>query len=186
MKQDLRVAVTKRMIHEGLLQLLEKKNIDKIKVSELCQVSGVNRATFYRHYETLQDVLREIALEFAAQIPHCPPPRSVQDIHDGMVQTYTYLWDHADTMKLLFHNRTDDEMNDIQMEFCREILEHHRENAPGMEMDEDTFQIMMALFCGGSQRLIKKWLMGEIRKTPEELADIMCRMLQFRPSFPSG
>ena len=69
MKQDLRVAVTKRMIQEALIRLLKNKPIDKIKVNELCEESGINRATFYRHYETLQDILREIEADVIRAMP---------------------------------------------------------------------------------------------------------------------
>lgn len=41
-KENQRVIISKRMLKEGLLRLLEKKNIDKINVSELCQESGTD------------------------------------------------------------------------------------------------------------------------------------------------
>ena len=46
MKENQRIAVTKRMLQEGLLRLLRTQPIDKIKVTELCEESGINRATF--------------------------------------------------------------------------------------------------------------------------------------------
>ena len=35
-----RVAVTKRMIKEGLMRLLGKKSLEKITITELCQEAG--------------------------------------------------------------------------------------------------------------------------------------------------
>lgn len=59
MKDDQRVTLTKRLLQEGLLRLLETKEIDKINVTELCRESGINRATFYRHYiRRCQDACR--------------------------------------------------------------------------------------------------------------------------------
>ncbi len=43
----------------ALLSLLEKKSFEYITVSELCQEAGVNRSTFYLHYENTCDLLRE-------------------------------------------------------------------------------------------------------------------------------
>lgn len=60
MKDDQRVALTKRLLQEGLLRLLEEKDIDSIHVSELCAESGINRATFYRHYNEPRDILRNM------------------------------------------------------------------------------------------------------------------------------
>ncbi|MBQ4600830.1 MAG: TetR/AcrR family transcriptional regulator [Oscillospiraceae bacterium] len=44
---------------EALLSLLERKDFQYITVKEICGAAGVNRSTFYLHYETLEDLLGE-------------------------------------------------------------------------------------------------------------------------------
>lgn len=44
---------------EALLSLLEKKPFEYITVSELCKEAGVNRSTFYLHYENTRELLNE-------------------------------------------------------------------------------------------------------------------------------
>ena len=44
---------------EALIALLEKKDLEYITVKELCQQAGVNRSTFYLHYETVADLVNE-------------------------------------------------------------------------------------------------------------------------------
>ena len=44
---------------EALLLLLEKKDFEYITVKEICDAAGVNRSTFYLHYENTYDLLRE-------------------------------------------------------------------------------------------------------------------------------
>lgn len=44
---------------EALISLLEKKDFEFITVKEICDVAGVNRSTFYLHYENTNDLLRE-------------------------------------------------------------------------------------------------------------------------------
>lgn len=41
------------------LALLEEKDYDYITVKEICKKAGVNRSTFYLHYETIDDLLTE-------------------------------------------------------------------------------------------------------------------------------
>lgn len=60
MKDDQRIALTKRLLREGLLRLLSKTDLNKISVTQLCIESGINRATFYRHYEEPRDILNDI------------------------------------------------------------------------------------------------------------------------------
>ena len=43
----------------ALISLLKEKSFDYITVSEICKEAGVNRSTFYLHYETIGDLLAE-------------------------------------------------------------------------------------------------------------------------------
>lgn len=47
------------LMNQALLQLLEKKDLSFITVKEICQKAGVNRSTFYLHYENIGDLLKE-------------------------------------------------------------------------------------------------------------------------------
>ncbi len=50
---------TARLMNEALIILLEKKDYEFITVKEICEKAGVNRSTFYLHYETMNDLLQE-------------------------------------------------------------------------------------------------------------------------------
>ena len=46
-------------MNEALISLLEKKDLAFITVKEICETAGVNRSTFYLHYETISDLMNE-------------------------------------------------------------------------------------------------------------------------------
>lgn len=48
-------------MNESLIELLEEKELEYITVKEICQRAGVNRSTFYLHYETIADLVNETA-----------------------------------------------------------------------------------------------------------------------------
>ena len=50
---------TATKMDEALLSLLEKKDFEYISIKEICDAAGVNRSTFYLHYENTYDLLRE-------------------------------------------------------------------------------------------------------------------------------
>lgn len=50
---------TSLLMNQALIELLYKKDYDYITVKEICQKAGVNRSTFYLHYETINDLLEE-------------------------------------------------------------------------------------------------------------------------------
>ena len=44
---------------EALIALLNEKDFEYITIKEICQKAGVNRSTFYLHYENTRDLLDE-------------------------------------------------------------------------------------------------------------------------------
>ena len=44
---------------EALITLLDKKDFEYITIKEICDTAGVNRSTFYLHYENTSDLLKE-------------------------------------------------------------------------------------------------------------------------------
>lgn len=43
----------------AFMEILEEKDFEYISVKEICERAGVNRSTFYLHYETIGDLLEE-------------------------------------------------------------------------------------------------------------------------------
>lgn len=50
---------TALLMDQALIELLNKKEFEYITVKEICEKAGVNRSTFYLHYETINDLLSE-------------------------------------------------------------------------------------------------------------------------------
>ena len=50
---------TALLMNQALVELLNKKDYEFITVKEICERAGVNRSTFYLHYEAIHDLLEE-------------------------------------------------------------------------------------------------------------------------------
>lgn len=50
---------TSLLMNQALIQLLNKKNYQFITIKEICKKAGVNRSTFYLHYDNINDLLCE-------------------------------------------------------------------------------------------------------------------------------
>ena len=48
--------LTQKYIYTAFLQLLEKKHYDSISVCEICTKAGVSRMSFYRNFESKEDL----------------------------------------------------------------------------------------------------------------------------------
>ena len=60
---------------EALLALLEKKEFAYITIRELCAAAGVNRSTFYLHYQNMTELLEESIAYMNRQFYECFPPK---------------------------------------------------------------------------------------------------------------
>ena len=49
-------------ITDALLKLLREKPIEDISISELCELAGIGRASFYRNFNSKEDILRTYIL----------------------------------------------------------------------------------------------------------------------------
>ena len=59
-KTDLRIVKTKRRIKEVFADLLKKKSLKDISVSELARIAEINKGTFYLHYEDIYALYNEM------------------------------------------------------------------------------------------------------------------------------
>ena len=58
-KTDSKYFYTASLMNQALLQLLEKKDLEFITVTEITKKAGVNRSTFYLHYENVYELFEE-------------------------------------------------------------------------------------------------------------------------------
>ena len=58
-KNESKYFYTATLMNQALLSLLEKKDIEFISVTEIAKKAGVNRSTFYLHYENVYELLEE-------------------------------------------------------------------------------------------------------------------------------
>lgn len=64
LKEDLRVIKTKRNIKSVMIELLKKKPVEKITVTELSAQAMINKGTFYLHYSDIYALYHEIIMDY--------------------------------------------------------------------------------------------------------------------------
>ena len=59
---------SRKLIKNAVSKLLQSKDFEKISVTEIVKLSGLNRGTFYAHYNNVADVFDEIEKEVTDKI----------------------------------------------------------------------------------------------------------------------
>jgi hypothetical protein len=57
-KVDMRIKYTREWTFEAVVKLLEVKEYNDIKISEIINKAGISRATFYRNFSSKEDIVR--------------------------------------------------------------------------------------------------------------------------------
>ncbi|MBQ5952768.1 MAG: TetR/AcrR family transcriptional regulator [Lachnospiraceae bacterium] len=71
-RRTVRSAQSKAALKTAFLELFQTEEPDQITVVELCEKAGLNRSTFYAHYEFMDQLIREVLWE------------SVEEVFDGL------------------------------------------------------------------------------------------------------
>lgn len=160
-----RIIITKRMLKEGLFRLLEKKPLEKINITELCRESGINRSTFYRHYELPRDILVEVETEFfEGMLNLFDDSLSQKDVE----RCYAYFLQNADIVKTFMKYDSYADLSKWFNAFYQDFLKKRHLQI----IDTENSQFIFAFLAGGGYFLLRQWLMGDNSKTPKEIADI--------------
>ncbi|MGI6721036.1 MAG: TetR/AcrR family transcriptional regulator [Anaerovoracaceae bacterium] len=59
-KTDRRTLYTMSVIKDAFLELIDRMSFEKINVTNICKQAEISRATFYLHYENVEDVLDQV------------------------------------------------------------------------------------------------------------------------------
>ena len=179
MKGNQRIELTKRLLGEGLLRLLKQKPLDAINVTELCKESGINRATFYRHYSMPKDVLREMQKSFSEKIYASYALTADSDISEYIESFCTYLYENADIIRLFIVNSTEEDLlNMMNDTFSRIICRQDYVRTCG-DIDDEGIKLIVTYFVGGSYYMLRQWLMEDVQKTPKEMSKLFLSFLEY-------
>lgn len=170
---------------EALIALLEVKDLEYITVKEICEKAGVNRSTFYLHYETVSDLVNE-AMEvidkrflsyFEQNSNSIFEKIQGNDLKELVFITQDYLYpylqfikDNKNVYRASFRNPNNMQANLRYRNFKKYILE------PIFEKFKvpDTFRkYYTAYYIEGIMAIIKEWLNSGCSDSVETVAAVI-------------
>lgn len=170
---------------EALLALLEEKDLEYITVTEICHRAGVNRSTFYLHYETIADLVDE-TLEMINQRFRSYFPQQEEEILGNMgnrerenlvLVTREYLLpylrfirDNKKVYRAAFRNPSSMQAHTRYGELKQQILGPILER---FEIPAAQRPYYMAYYVEGIIAIVKEWLRQDCADEVEMIADII-------------
>lgn len=170
---------------EALLALLEEKDLEYITVKEICHRAGVNRSTFYLHYETIADLVDE-TLEMINQRFRSYFPQQEEEVLGNMgsrerenlvLVTREYLLpylrfirDNKKVYRAAFRNPSSMQAHTRYGELKQQILGPILER---FEIPAAHRAYYMAYYVEGIIAIVKEWLRQDCTDEVEMIADII-------------
>ena len=173
-KENQRIALTKKLLQEGLLRLLEQKTLDRISVTELCRESGINRATFYNHYNSPQDLLVSIECKLTDELERIVgSSRSAGDISSHMEAICTYFHDNARTVLILHNCHADTKITGTLYKLNQDFQALRLKTRYARTVPSEGLHLISVFFYTGCYNLLLEWLQKDIQATPKEIANLL-------------
>lgn len=179
---------TALLMDEALLLLLEKKDYEFITVKEICVKAGVNRSTFYLHYESIDDLLNEtlemVSNKFFSTFDHkvINPKSATKDelflIDDEYLIPYLKLIKTHKKIYKLIHNKPEIFNNQkaskkLYHELFDEIL-----NKFGVKENEKEY--VFSYFSYGVLAIVNKWIENDCNEEIEAIVNLIKRLIGYR------
>lgn len=172
-KENQRIALTRRLLQEGLLRLLQLEKLEDISVTALCKEAGINRATFYNHYASPTALLSEMEQKLIAELKEVnKPAETLEQILDQTEQSCILLKENAALIQILVSVHADNDLEDIVKRLAQHYDEY-RLDVSNTHLDQDTMRLVSAYLYAGCYHLIREWVVSDIQKSPREIAELL-------------
>ena len=176
--ENMRVLVTKRMLREGLFRCLQKENIEKISVSELCRESHINRATFYNHYETPKDILVEMGWESAGLMKKIYDDNYKLPIKERFTKCIELIYSNKESLKILYSCSADKHLMEMATTLFAWAWTEIGDIKNLLNLkDELEESLVIESLAWASYFMLRKWVQEDIDKSPAEMADMIATIL---------
>lgn len=180
-KPDRRILKTKRAIYEALVELMQKKKLNSITVTELAAAANINRKTFYTYYSTVNDVLDEVINELIS---------SLKDLMYTMSEDYNMLspqtlfaflntiMSDVDIVIALFTSDNGNMLfNKLQKALQETLLKELIDNDIKMNIPPEQYPLISSFVAGGMIYVYYEWITNPNGTSLDEMARTLTTLI---------
>lgn len=170
-KAEYRSAIRSRtLIVNALVELLQKKPLEKITVTDIVNRAQINRGTFYSHYDNVEDVMQYIIRQSFAPIQTAlsEQPQQLMNVAEILLRQIQSIIESE--MSLFQKVMTSASSAYVQQQFVfvveEYMLQHEQDYSYGNHED----YVFLIRFCaGGLSNLYHDWFCGKQNISLNEL-----------------
>ena len=174
---------------EALMSLLEKKDFEYITVKEVCTEAGVNRSTFYLHYENTRDLLEESmelmqkrflsyfehdAAEVIGKIKKCSLDELILITPEYLTPYLTYINENRRIYAAAMSHPDTFDSDGAYRAMFRHIFDPILER---FRVPVDEREYMMTFYLNGIGAVVSSWLKNGCVDSTDKLMSVILRCI---------
>lgn len=162
-KNNKRRQDTVEKIEKTFMNMLQKKEISQITVSDICSSAQINRSTFYANYADIYDLADKIRESLEREFNGLFQGGAYSEEENGAFKMFTHIKENQLFYKTYFKLGYDRRQNILVYDIKRAEQDFNNKN----------IKYHIEFFKSGINAIIKMWLEGGCAESPEEMAEII-------------
>ncbi len=178
LQADLRVRRTRRLLTQALIDLSATRPLEAITVRDLTERAEVGYATFFRHYASIEELLRGAVHDLRAELNDLLPPLAGDAPEQAGAVVFRHVQAHPDLYRLLLATDPSLGLLDQIVAIGVDGLMNTFEARPDAQVP---VEVAAHHFIRSFLNLIDWWLRHDLPHSPERMGEIY-RELILRPT----
>lgn len=173
-KRDKRSIQSSEWMYEALKELMEVKNYAKITVTDITNKANLGRTTFYRNFETIDDILEMKCIEkFKEFRQYCIDFYKLNDIEvKSFLKPFLMYWyDNSEVIELLIKANRENIIKKYltkEVQFFVDISSINKDTVISSHIN-----YFIEMRVSNSISILTEWIKNDKNIPPDELADII-------------
>ncbi len=175
-RQDIRITRTRSAIKAAFKELAAKTPIDKISVTSITQAAGINRKTFYLHYEAIEALLDDIVSDIMDDFfeNYEKTPGEPKDIEGHAYRFFLFL---SKQDELTEHLVCTPSYYDFGKRMYREQMARFRAvDDPFAWMGTDKEELLLSFIRNTVFDMYRNWVQRGKKVPAEEVAELVAQL----------
>jgi AcrR family transcriptional regulator len=170
---DARQVRTRRTLLEALLRLIEARPFEQVTIREIAGEAGIGYATFFRHYDSKEALLHDLAAaEIAGLLERALPILFADDSRQACVALFDHVAQHRPLWSALL---TGGAAATLKQEFTDQAQRIADQQEPGQGPIPDDLRAVVAV--GATVEIIAWWLRQDVPYDVARMAEILDRLV---------
>lgn len=178
-KEDLRVQRTKKVLKDTFKEMLLNMDYERITIKDLCEKSMINRRTFYLHYDSIDDILEDVQLDYTTEFYE--RIKDYDAYHDIDKLTYEYF-SFSEEKGLIFEKiNTNPNFDYIRQRMVQKVEGYsHKDNKFKNfdKHDQHKKNIILSFINDSTVSCYRRWVKDGRKISMEEAIELTSKLIK--------